>query len=143
MELKAAEKILISGRYIGQQVVIKSLQGDENETIGILNGIRQNALLVCIDDVSRWIPLYDDIEVCDVKLLLKPLRKLTADIIRTANNLPVQAFITPYYQGLGFDMPVFITPGHPLNCRYVHEVGLADHRTADEILKTRLFFVNC
>jgi hypothetical protein len=48
--------------------------------------------------------------------------------------LPVQAFITPYYQSLGFDMPVFISPGHPCNCKYVHELELADYRSAEEIM---------
>jgi hypothetical protein len=133
--LRIAEQILIFSRYIGQQVVIKSLLSahDECVSIGILNGIRENALLVNIDSVNRWIPLSDDFKVCEIKLLLKPLKKLTPSIIKTANNLPVQAFITPYYQGLGFDMPVFIAPGHPCNCKYVNELGLADYRTPNEI----------
>jgi hypothetical protein len=133
MEIKTAEQLIIFSRYIGQQVVIKSLLNNDNETIGTLKGIRQNALLIDIDNVNRWIPLNDNFKVCEVKLLLKPLKKLTTAIIKTANNLPVQAFITPYYQQLGFDMPVFIAPGHNCNCRYVHELDLADYRTPVQI----------
>ncbi|HZX57973.1 MAG TPA: hypothetical protein VFE54_04585 [Mucilaginibacter sp.] len=131
--ISTSEQLIIFGRYIGQQVVIRSLLNGE-ETIGILNGTRQNALLISIDDVNRWIPLNDYFRVCDVQLLLKPLKKLTSAIIDTANSLPVQAFITPYYQQLGFDMPVFIAPDHPHNCKYVHELGLADYRTVNEIM---------
>jgi hypothetical protein len=132
--ITTSEQLIIFSRYIGRQVVIRSFLNDE-ETIGTLNGIRQNALLVSIDDVNRWIPLNDDFRVCDIQLLLKPLKKLTSAIIDTANSLPVQAFITPYYQQLGFDMPVFIAPGHPHNCKYVHELGLADYRTVSEIIQ--------
>jgi hypothetical protein len=130
--ISTSEQLIIFGRYIGQQVVIRSLLNDE-KSIGTLNGIRQNALLVSIDEVNRWIPFNDNFRVCDIQLLLKPLKKLTSAIIDTANTLPVQAFITPYYQQLGFDMPVFIAPGHPHNCKYVHELGLADYRTVSEI----------
>lgn len=131
--VKAAEQLLIFSRYIGQQVVVKSLLNGE-ENLGTLKGMRQDALLISVDEVNRWIPLNDDFKVCEVRLLLKPLKKLTSRIIDTANNLPVQAFITPYYQQLGFDMPVFISPGHSCNCKYVHELGLADYRTPEEIL---------
>jgi len=129
-----AEQLIIFSRYLGQQVVIKSLLNEDNEVIGTLKGIRQNALLVDIDEVNRWIPLNDNFNICEVRLLLKPLKKLTTSIINTANSLPVQAFITPYYQQLGFDMPVFISPGHPCNCKYVQELDLADYRIAAEIL---------
>ncbi len=132
--IATAEQLIIFSRYLGQQVVIKSLLNEDNEVIGTLKGIRQNALLVDIDEVNRWIPLSDNFKICEVRLLLKPLKKLTPSIINTANSLPVQAFITPYYQQLGFDMPVFISPGHPCNCKYVHELDLADYRTAAEIL---------
>ncbi|RYD91109.1 MAG: hypothetical protein EOP54_22975 [Sphingobacteriales bacterium] len=132
-QITAAERIIIFSRYIGQQVVINSLLNNEIDVIGTLQGIRNNALLVDIAGVNRWIPLSDEIMLCDIRLLLKPLKKLTPRIIDTANSLPVQAFITPYYQQMGFDMPVFIAPGHPCNCRYVHELGLADYRTAAEI----------
>jgi hypothetical protein len=132
--ISITEQLIIFSRYIGQQVVIKSLLNNDNETIGTLNGIRQNALLIDIDGVNRWIPMNDDFRICEIKLLLKPLKKLTTAIIHTANNLPVQAFITPYYQQLGFDMPVFISPGHSCNCKYVQEIGLADYRPPTEIL---------
>ncbi|MBS1520785.1 MAG: hypothetical protein JST50_07320 [Bacteroidetes bacterium] len=132
--ITTAEQLIIFSRYLGQQVVIRSLLNEDNEVIGTLKGIRQNALLVDIDEVNRWIPLNDNFNVCEVRLLLKPLKKLTTSIINTANSLPVQAFITPYYQQLGFDMPVFISPGHSCNCKYVHELDLADYRTVAEIL---------
>jgi len=132
IRVNSSEQLIIFSRYIGQQVVITNLLNGE-ESIGTLTGIRQNALLVIIDEVSRWIPLNDNFRVCDIKLLLKPLKKLTSSIIDTANNLPVQAFITPYYQQLGFDMPVFIAPGHAANCKYVHELDLADYRSAADI----------
>jgi hypothetical protein len=134
IRVTAAEQLIIFSRYIGQEVVITSFLSGE-ESLGILKGIRQGALLVAIDEINRWIPLNDSFRVSEVKLLLKPLKKLTAAIIDTANNLPVQAFITPYYQQLGFDMPVFLSPGHAVNCKYVEELGLADYRTADEILE--------
>jgi hypothetical protein len=133
--IKTAEQLIIFSRYIGQQVVIKSLLNNDNETVGTLKGIRQNALLVDIDNVGRWIPMNDNFKVCEVRLLLKPLKRLTPSIIKTANNLPVQAFITPYYQQLGFDMPVFIAPGHSCNCKYVYELDLADYRTPAEIFE--------
>lgn len=131
--LRSAEKLLVFSRYIGQKVVIRSLTIDSNETIGTLTGIKDNALLVSINGVTRWIPLSDEIDLCEVKLILKPLKRLTSAIIATANSLPVQAFITPYYQSLGFDMPVFISPGHACNCKYLHEIELADYRTTEEI----------
>src|ERR1700753_802071 len=132
-KIKTAEQLIIFSRYIGQQVVIKSLLNNNNETVGTLKGIRQNALLIDIDEVNRWIPLNDNFKVCEVRLLLKPLKKLTTSIIKTANNLPVQAFITPYYQQLGFVIPAFISPGHSCNCKYVYELDLADYRTPAEI----------
>jgi hypothetical protein len=142
--INSAGQLIIFSRYIGQQVVIRNLSVDDEETVGTLTGIKQNALLVAIDNVNRWIPLTDEIKLCDIKLLLKPLKKLTSSIIKTANNLPVQAFITPYYQSLGFDMPVFIAPGHPCNCKYVHELELADYRSAEEIMlqNERVLIVN-
>jgi hypothetical protein len=131
--ITASEQLIIFSRYIGQQVVISGLLNDDEEIVGTLAGIKENALLVNIDSINRWIPLYDGIKLSQVKLLLKPLKKLTAAIIDTANSLPVQAFITPYYQSLGFDMPVYISPGHSCNCKYVYELDLADYRSAEEI----------
>jgi hypothetical protein len=132
-KIKAVEQLIIFSRYIGQQVVISDSLNHDEETIGTLIGIKENALLVNIDTINRWIPLSDDIKLSEIKLLLKPLKKLTSAIINTANSLPVQAFITPYYQSLGFDMPVFIAPGHTSNCKYVYELDLADYRTVEEI----------
>jgi hypothetical protein len=131
--ITVAEQLIIFSRYIGQKVVVKSLLNESQETVGTLKGIRQNAILVDIDQVNRWIPLNDNFSVCEIRLLLKPLRKLTTDIIGIANSLPVQAFITPYYQQSGFDMPVFISPGHSCNCKYVQELDLADYRSPAEI----------
>jgi hypothetical protein len=140
--ITAQEQLVIFSRYIGQQVVISDLLNDAEETVGILSGIKENAVLVNIDNINRWIPLYDGIKLSQIKLLLKPLKKLTVAIIETANSLPVQAFITPYYQSLGFDMPVFVAPGHPCNCKYVHELDLADYRTAEDIrYQSQAFFV--
>jgi hypothetical protein len=133
--LTSGEKLIIFSRYMGRQVVINSLTIDSEETVGTLTGIKDNGLLININDVNRWVPLSDEVDLCDIKLILKPLKRLTPAIIATANSLPVQAFITPYYQSLGFDMPVFISPGHYCNCKYVHEVGLADYRTAEEITR--------
>jgi hypothetical protein len=131
--IKAAEQLIIFSRYIGQQLVIGGLLNRDEETVGTLIGIKENALLITISGINRWVPLSDDIKLSEIKLLLKPLKRLTSAIIETANSLPVQAFITPYYQSLGFDMPVFIAPGHPYNCKYVYELELADYRTAEEI----------
>jgi len=131
--IKAAEQLIIFSRYIGRQVVISGLLNHDEETVGILTGIKENALQVSIDNINRWIPVYDGIKLSQIKLLLKPLKKLTSAIIDTANSLPVQAFITPYYQSLGFDMPVYIAPEHPSNCKYVYELNLADYRSAEEI----------
>jgi hypothetical protein len=133
--IKSAAQLMIFSRYIGQRVVMRTLSVDDEETVGTLAGIKQNALLITVDDINRWVPLSDEIKLCEIKLLLKPLKRLTAPIIDTANNLPVQAFITPYYQSLGFDMPVFIAPGHPCNCKYVHELELADYRAEEEITR--------
>lgn len=127
------DRVIVFSRYIGQLVVVNSLLSDERNVIGSLQGVRNNALLIEIKGVNRWVPLSDDILLNDIKLILKPLKKLTPKIVDTANSLPVQAFIIPYYQQLGFDMPVFIAPGSSHNCKYVYELGLADYRTLAEI----------
>ncbi|MEN0052266.1 MAG: hypothetical protein AAGC65_01290 [Mucilaginibacter sp.] len=134
--INTAEQLIIYSRYIGQQIMITSLLNNQI-TIGTLTGIKQNGIQINVDHVSRWIPLTDNFKVCEIKLLLKPLKKLTPAITAIANSLPVQAFITPYYQQLGFDMPVFIAPGHSCNCQYVHELGLADYRSPADILQQR------
>lgn len=133
--ISATDQLVIFSRYIGQQVMIISLLNNSEVNIGILTGVKHNAIAVNIDDVVRWIPLYDNFRLCEIKLLLKPLKKLTPDVVSAANELPVKAFITPYYQQLGYDMPVFIEPGHPCNCKYVQELELADYRTPAEIYR--------
>ena len=70
--ITTAEQLIIFSRYLDQQVVIKSLLNEDNEVIGTLKGIRQNALLIDIDEVNRWIPLNDNFNICEVRLLLKP-----------------------------------------------------------------------
>jgi hypothetical protein len=119
--LSVADQLVIFSRYIGQQVMIISLLNNSEINIGTLEGVKHNALAVSIDDITRWVPLYDN------------LKKLTPEVVAAANDLPVKAFITPYYQQLGYDMPVFIELGHPCNCKYVKELELADYRTYAEI----------
>ncbi|MFS2189471.1 hypothetical protein ACCC92_22535 [Mucilaginibacter sp. Mucisp84] len=131
--ISVAAQLMIFSRYIGQQVMIVSLLNNSEVNIGVLTGVKHNAIAINIDDVIRWIPLYDNFRLCEIKLLLKPLKKLTPKVVSAANELPVKAFITPYYQQLGYDMPVFIEPGHPCNCKYVQELELADYRTPKEI----------
>ncbi|NVM67541.1 hypothetical protein FHW88_005869 [Mucilaginibacter sp. SG538B] len=133
--VSVAAQLIIFSRYIGQQVMIISLLNNSEVNIGVLTGVKHNAIAVNIDDLIRWIPLYDNFRLCEIKLLLKPLKKLTPDVVSAANELPVKAFITPYYQQLGYDMPVFIEPGHPCNCKYVQELELADYRTPVEIYR--------
>ncbi|WPU97584.1 hypothetical protein SNE26_16280 [Mucilaginibacter sp. cycad4] len=135
ISLSKADQLIIFSRYIGQQVVITSLLNTREINIGTLEGVKHSALAVSIDDITRWIPLYDNFKLYEIKLLLKPLKKLTPEVIAAANDLPVKAFITPYYQQLGYDMPVFIKPGHPCNCKYVQELELADYRTPAEIFR--------
>ena len=135
MYISVADRLIIFSRYIGQQVMINSFLNKREINIGILTGVKHNAIAVNIDNVTRWIPLYDNFRLCEIKLLLKPLKKLTPEIISVANNLPVKAFITTYYQQQGYDMPVFIEPGHTCNCQYVQELELADYRTPAEILQ--------
>jgi hypothetical protein len=97
--------------------------------------VQSNAILTELTtDQKLWFNLIEECPSYEFKLLLKPLSKLSKDDLRTAQELPVPNFISSYYVKSGFDMPVFISPGHPLNCKYVHELGLADYRTSDEIL---------
>ena len=86
--ISAEEKIIIFSRYIGRQVVVNSYLNNEQDLTGTLLGVRHNALLVDMEGFTRWIPFNDDINLCDIKLLLKPLKQLTPKIIDTANNLP-------------------------------------------------------
>lgn len=130
--LSVPDLLIIFSRYIGQQVLIFSNLNDKM-SIGTLTGVKSDAIAITVDEVNRWIPLHDNFKLCEIRLLLKPIRKLTENIKATAGSLPVQAFITPYYQQLGYDMPMFLAPGHPCNGRYLHELNLADYRTPAEI----------
>lgn len=67
-----AAQLIIFSRYIGQQVMIISLLNNSEVNIGVLTGVKHNAIAVNIDDLIRWIPLYDNFRLCEIKLLLKP-----------------------------------------------------------------------
>jgi hypothetical protein len=125
INLSVSERIQIYSRYVGQSVVLKTEGVISEEQVATLTGIKSNAIQIELNSQFRWIPLYEDFQVYDIKLVLKPLSQLTSGIKEVANNLPIQNFITQYYIKLGFDMPVFIAPDHPANCKYVEELGLA------------------
>ena len=130
-------KLQLFSRYIGQQVWLEKLYVHGNELkhqAGILSGVKTDAVQVRIGESHQWITLQDEWKEYEVKLLLKPLSCLTDQMKEIANSLPVTVFITQYYVQMGFDMPVFISPGHPLNCKYAENIGLADYRSAEEIL---------
>jgi hypothetical protein len=124
-QLSIQERLKVYTRYIGQTIVLRNKNGDFAEQIGKLTGVSCSSIQITVRGQSRWIPLYEDFDIYDITLLLKPLRLLTDQIKETANSLPVQNFITQYYIQLGFDMPMFFAPGHPANCKYVAELGLA------------------
>jgi hypothetical protein len=134
-KLTASERLKIYTRYIGQKVLLINAEEMVEERVGILSGVKDSGIQVSFNDCSRWIPLYDDFELYQIKLLLRPLSKLSDNIKQTANNLPIQNFITQYYVQLGFDMPVFIAPDHPANCKYVEELGLAIYSTEEELVQ--------
>ncbi|HEY0056724.1 MAG TPA: hypothetical protein VGB63_15325 [Pedobacter sp.] len=127
VKLSNSEKLKIYTKYIGQMVILKDKDADVIDQVAKLTGINSKSIQVTIHNQSRWIPLYDDFEIYEIILLLKPLKMLTEKIKQTANNLPVQNFITQYYIQLGFDMPMFFSPDHPDNCKYVAELGLATY----------------
>jgi len=131
-KLSISDRLKVYTRYIGQTVVLISRNGCSEEQVGVLTGVKEFSIQLNIDNHSRWIPLYDDFDLYDIKLVLKPLRMLTERIKETANNLPVQNFITQYYIQLGFDMPMFFSPDHPGNCKYVEELGLATYSNVEE-----------
>jgi hypothetical protein len=131
--LTTTEQLQIFNKYIGQPVIIRSLTGSYEDRVGILTGVKENGVQVKIAGSSQWVPVYEDFPAWEIKLLLKPLKALTADIVETANRLPIQNFITQYYTSLGFDMPVFLSPDHPLNCSYVRELGLAEYIPIEQI----------
>jgi len=130
-------KLQVFSRHIGQQVWLEDLYGQDKEMkhqVGVLTGIKTDAIEIKTGDVYKWITLQDEQKDHEVKLLLKPLSGLTDNIKDIANSLPVTVFITQYYLQMGFDMPVFISPEHPLNCKYAAQIGLADYRSPEEIL---------
>jgi len=130
-------KLQLFSRHIGQQVWLENLYGEDKEIkhqVGFLTGIKTDAVQIKIGEIHQWITLQDERKDYNVKLLLKPLSRLTDTMKDIANSLPVTVFITQYYVQMGFDMPVFISPGHPLNCKYAAELGLADYRLPEEIL---------
>jgi hypothetical protein len=128
-------KLQVFSKYIGQPVWLNNLREHKEvkHRVGLLTGVRTDALQVMFEGSYRWIAL-DASDQFEIKLLLKPLSRLTDTMKEIANSLPVTVFITQYYVQMGFDMPVFISPGHPLNCKYASELGLADYRLSDEIL---------
>ncbi len=130
-------KLQVFSRHIGQQVWLEDLYGQNKEMkhqVGFLTGIKTDAIQVKTGEIQEWITLHDEHKYCEVKLLLKPLSCLTDKMKDIANSLPVTVFITQYYVQMGFDMPVFISPGHHLNCKYAAELGLAYYRQPEEIL---------
>lgn len=131
--LSISERLKVYTRYIGQKVVLISRNGDSEKQVGVLTGVKECSIQLNIDNQSRWIPLYDDFELYDIKLVLKPLKMLTENIKQTANSLPVQNFITQYYIQLGFDMPMFFSPDHPGNCKYAEELDLATYAGVEEL----------
>jgi hypothetical protein len=130
-------KLQVFSRYIGQQVWLENLYETNEESkhkIGILTGVKADAVQIRTGDVQQWITLHDNLKYYEIRLLLKPLSRLTDHMKETANSLPVTVFITQYYTQMGFDMPVFISPGHPFNCKYAAELDLADYRLPEEIM---------
>lgn len=140
-KLSISERLKIYTRYIGQKVILMGQNVNSEIQVGLLTGVKASSIQLTINHQSRWIPLYDDFELYDIKLVLKPLKMLTDSIKQTANNLPVQNFITQYYIQLGFDMPVFLSPDHPENCKYVEELGLATYCPVEEYLEQSLITV--
>ena len=140
MTLKAADTLQVFFKYIGNQVWIHYQNG--TDSFGILSGVKLDAVQININGQARWFPLYDDFKPYTIKLLIKPLSKLTPEIIEKANALPVKNFISQYYDKLGFDMPMFLAPDHPANCKNLHDVGLADYRSADQIRSSSIQLVN-
>ncbi|WP_423148618.1 hypothetical protein [Rubrolithibacter danxiaensis] len=132
--LTISERLQIYTRYIGQKVILIHKYFGYREVMGILTGINSQEIQVSIDNQDYWIRIYD--AGPEIKLFLKPLSRLTEDVKQIANNLPIQNFITQYYIRLGFDMPVFIAPGHPANCKYVEELGLATYNEPEVILQS-------
>ncbi|WP_207425397.1 hypothetical protein [Pedobacter sp. SYSU D00535] len=140
IKLTVQERIDIFSRYLNSDIWIRNKfpeMGEPEHQFGKLRGVQSRALLIELDSgKSNWFNFIDECPVYEFRLLLKPLNKLSAEILETAKSLPVPNFISSYYIKLGFDMPVFIAPNHSGNCKYVNQLGLADYRTIDQILGT-------
>jgi len=139
--MTAQETIEIFSTYLNQTVWVRNKYEDADEPghrFGKLSGIQQNAILLQLEEgKSAWFNLIEEDPCYEFRLLLKPCSRLSPEVVTVANRLPVSNFIVPYYRSLGFDLPVFIRPGHPANCRNVAELGLADYRSAEEILRAQ------
>lgn len=141
MVLSTKEKMEIFARYIGKHIWMEDLRGTREagelrHRCGVLRGLKEDALLIGTPEGKMWMPLNEgSLDFYSYKLLLHPLSRLTEDIMATANNLPASGFISQYYIRLGFDMPVFIAPDHPGNCKTVAELGLADYRSPRDIIE--------
>lgn len=137
-KLTINEKVELFAKYLGSEIWIRNIfQEDKPENIfGRLEGVQTGALLVEIRRGQKlWFNLIEDCPSYEFKLLLKPLSKLSKNQLEVAKELPVPVFISSYYIKSGFDMPVFIAPGHVCNCNYLKELGLADYRSKDEIIR--------
>jgi len=139
MKLEAALQLKVFRKYIGEKVWVKSLHpvywAQSNEVM-TLTGIKGDALQLFnpTDRTTAWYTIKDSREPqFEFKLLLKPLKRLTAEIQATAQSLPAPPFIIQYYVDLGFDMPLFFKPGHPCNQQTVFELGLATYDTAEQL----------
>ncbi|WP_374164618.1 hypothetical protein [Arcticibacter sp. MXS-1] len=140
MELSTKEKLEIFARYIGKHVWVECYENrgrvEVHHRCGLLKGVKEDAILVATAEGNEWMPFDQSASLMyRYRLLLHPLSRLTEDITATANNLPASGFISQYYIKLGFDMPVFIAPDHPGNCKTVAELGLADYRSPREIVE--------
>ncbi|MFD2163534.1 hypothetical protein ACFSJU_14085 [Paradesertivirga mongoliensis] len=131
VELSISDRLKVYTRYIGHKVILTSKEVGVDTVEGVLMGVNSHSIQISIEKQNRWIPLYDNFELYDIKLVLKPLKMLTETIRETANRLPIQNFITQYYVQLGFDMPMFFSPEHPGNCRYITELGMAVYSSDD------------
>jgi hypothetical protein len=136
-EINLKIKLQVFSKYLGQQVWLENFNEQNSgvkHQVAMLTGVKTDAIQIRIGEDYQWVSLQDELKHCEVKLLLKPLSRLTDNMKEIANSLPVTVFITQYYVQLGFDMPVFIAPEHALNCKYAAELGLADYRLPEEIL---------
>lgn len=125
VELSISDRLKVYTRYIGHTVILTGKEAGFQTIEGTLIGVNSNSIQISIESQKRWVPIYENFELYDIKLILKPLKMLTEAIRETANSLPIQNFITQYYIQLGFDMPMFFSPEHPGNCRYISELGMA------------------